>query len=103
MQVQTDNVLETLVQQLKSQIIDELRKQLRKEFEASYAARAEQRTRYMTQKECYSYLNISVHTLNKFVDRGLAVVQVADDTRSLYDINDVDNFMNSRKICKKAC
>lgn len=54
--------------------------------------------RYMNQKEVCAYLNVSAHTVNSFVQRGLQVIQINDSSRTYYDKQDVDRFMSNHKI-----
>ena len=54
--------------------------------------------RYMNQKQACEYLNVSPHTINSYVRKGLKIVQINDGSRTYYDKQDVDKFMADHKI-----
>ncbi|MGM0112141.1 helix-turn-helix domain-containing protein [Enterococcus sp. DIV0187] len=61
-----------------------------------------QQQRYMNQKEVCAYLNVSAHTVNSFVQKGLQVIQINDSSRTMYDREDIDRFMSNHKIGTKT-
>ena len=54
--------------------------------------------RYMNQKQVCKYLNVSPHTINSYIKKGLKVIQINDSGRTYYDKHDVDEFMADHKI-----
>lgn len=55
--------------------------------------------RYLTQKEACRYMNCAPATINKYVrEDGLKQVIFSDEARAKYDIKDIDEFMEERKV-----
>lgn len=55
--------------------------------------------RYLTQKEACRYMNCAPATINKYVrEDGLKQVIFSDEARPKYDIKDIDEFMEERKV-----
>ncbi|MGM0112186.1 helix-turn-helix domain-containing protein [Enterococcus sp. DIV0187] len=58
--------------------------------------------RYMNQKQVCEYLQVSAHTVNKYIQAGLPIIQIDDGGRTYYDRDDVDEFMANHKISTKC-
>lgn len=55
--------------------------------------------RYLTQKEACRYMNCAPATINKYVrEDGLKQVIFSDEARPKYDIKDIEEFMEERKV-----
>lgn len=93
---------EQTVKQLVEKVTEQVLKQMPINNEQKPNANDTEVKRYMNQKEVCKYLNVSAHTVNEYIKRGLKVIQINDCGRSYYDRKDADEFMESHKIGTKC-
>lgn len=91
-----DKTIEELVTMVTHQVLQQL--PIVSEQQQNTNKANEKLGRYMNQKQVCEYLNVTPHTVNDYIKKGLPVVQISDGGRTYYDRQDVDDFMDNHKI-----
>lgn len=89
---------EATVDQLVALVTEQVLQELPKALEQKQIANDVKTERYMNQKQVCAYLNVSAHTINSYIKKGLPIDQINDGGRTYYDRGDVDDFMADHKI-----
>lgn len=59
---------------------------------------AQDQKRYLSEKQTAEYIGLSVKTLQRMRANGNGMPFIKAGARVLYDINDLDHYMNARKV-----